>query len=206
MNTARVYDSDIDDVNENDMRNMAAAVALAYHGNWESMIGWQRHCQQGLPLGKKDVRTILNMVLSDSTQSHWHHEIRGYLRGTPARPPRLHVVREEKKPERKWIINTTAKWKADYFRPDHKMGKIHLIDHGRTFMHWSIPSKYLGGRYIERDVNDPKVPQLVVFGWCGKRYDDVLLAEQDDSDTCAGCRKVRDEIGKPPSETRKNLR
>ena len=178
--TQRVYDSDIQDDNEEAMRNLAAAIALSYRGNWDSMIGWQQHCRTAQPLGKKDVRTILNMSLSDSLQTHWHAEIRQYTQHrvieAKPRPRALRVVRDE--PTRKWIVNTAAIWKSDTFRPDHKMGKIHFVDHGRTFIQWSIPQLYgAGGRYIERSVDDPKVPTLIVFGWCGKRYNDVLMPE-----------------------------
>lgn len=212
--TQRVFDSDIQDDNEEAMRSLAAAIALSYRGNWDSMIGWQQHCRTAQPLGKKDVRTILNMSLSDSLQTHWHAEIRQHIRevkthmfpSTWSKPPHLTVVRTEPAQKRKWIVDTDARFNSDFAKPNHVMGKIHLVDHGRTFIQWSIPQLYgAGGRCIERSVDDPKVPTLIIFGWCGKRYNDVLMPEDPEGDDliCAGCRRVRDEIGKPPSQTRK---
>lgn len=206
MNTARVYDSDICPELEETLRNLAAAVALTYTGNWESMIGWKRHCENAQPLSIKDIRTILNMALSDQMQAGYHAEIRQYLHRfvpppRPEPPPRLRVVRDPEPPKRRWWVKVRARFRADVFKPDHKMGKIHLVDHGRTFVEWSIP--HHGFRQAHED--DPKVPKLVVFGWCGKRYDNVLIPdnlEPEDAEMCAGCRRVRCDVGLPPSETR----
>lgn len=206
MTALRVYDSDIHGAAEEPLRNLAASIALTYAGNWDAMIAWKRHCSQAQPLGTQDIRTILNMALSDVTQSAWHAEIRPYLlrfmRPEPPaveRAPRpLRLVPDP--PKRKWFVKLKARLRSDVFKPAHPMGKVHLVDHGRTVVEWSI--KHQPGCTED----DPKIPHLIVWGWCGKRYDNVLIpteiVTEDSSQICAGCRRQKAEVGKQPSDVR----
>lgn len=189
----RIYDSDVVS-NEEALRALAASVALTYSGNWDAMIGWQQHCRERLPLGVKDVRAILNAALSDATQSNWHGPINSLvdrssivLREPRPEKPRLTVVRE---PVRKVVNRVPARFHGDMLRPRHTSGKLHVVDHDRTYVDWRVQRDW------DRNVDffdRARVGKVVVAGICRKQYDNPIPRDLEPGEAwpvdelCVGC-------------------
>ena len=174
------------------------------------MIEWKRHCTEAQPLNPQQVRTILNMALSDVTQHRYHHVIRkAVMRTGPqsvsdvARADpfgarhHLQVVPDPPKRRTRWFVDTHVKVKSGLFRPDHVSGKIHFVDQLRSHLRWEVP-----GERVEPNLMPKEPTELYLYGWCGKHYKNPIIIKgqpEEEEAFCRGCLRIKREDGYPPS-------
>lgn len=175
MNSYKVYDSDV--AGNDNLVGLAILFATTYRGNWEAMIAAKRFILDATELPTDQwCRTVLNMVLSDTSQSDQHDRILSHLRllseneiaarpvNFPRKPvqfgrPNLKVVRPS---PRKVMVASKAKVHGIYGMSKSWNASLHVIDHSRTQCRWHAP--HVNGQYDY----DNKTGELFVYWHCGR--------------------------------------
>ncbi len=143
-NNMRVYDSDFVGHQQHELIELAREAALAYNGNWESLIFWKKRVVDGREIGPRLARQILNMCLATEGGDAVREALYESLNFLHA-PPRLVVVTDNFKPKR--VVNsdrrnrvidvtTDVTVKARYGMSTAWNAVVHIIDHDKTHCRW----------------------------------------------------------------------
>lgn len=183
MRPFRVYDSDF--VTGNGLITLAYEIARSYNGNWPDMIEYKRIATD-YQLDTRQARSVLNMALSDSTQSAIWPAIRAAIgRGhattddfEQVNRPKLQIV---KPPTRSSRIDMPVKFKVDYGSPFQRNGAVHLIDQAGSFCRWVAPWDL----HLQAHDYEHRRPELWVHWQCGRFCRSRVLLFKSDLDPIA---------------------
>lgn len=196
MNQAiRVHDSDFIDHRES-LHMLAWRAAYFYQGNWETMIEWRRYVTDGQVLSNKQARAVLNCVLGDATQQSLWPVILTTLdqvrEQNAEAPPKLRLVRRDSDPNKKRPVGLRlrAVVHATYGKPNQKNGVVHIIDHSKTFMEWSVPRVPYEPWH---DYDAQRIPSLHVVWKCANyRPNTPIVLYREPPEGIKRCRKCQE--------------